>query len=342
MQRTAACEGQSFLCEPCNLSFPTRFDLQQHQNAAHLAFACAFEGCDKRYSKREHATRHFNSVHAKKMDKSFRCELCQIDFAYKHGLVRHQHRAHANENKPYACSTCLVAFKKKSELQAHSYVHTGVLPFACEDCDQRFLKRFQLTRHARTHSANRSAQTQVLVCEHQDCNEIFFSTEELETHVKTAHADQEQSKGRGVLLVCKVCDRTFERNQNLRAHLRTHFEDVDERKMHMCPMVGCDKAYTRKSNLMAHYNAVHDELKSQRFVCPYEGCDGRFGYKKVLTTHLERVHEHPVTPKTRKLKSMGVMLRVLGEQTVTTTMEVKNEPNRADASSSLAPEPDEP
>lgn len=316
-----------------------------------MAFACAFEGCDKRYSKREHATRHFNSVHADKPAKSFRCELCQIDFAYKHGLVRHQHRAHANENKPYACTTCLVAFKKKSELQAHSYVHTGVLPFACDDCSQRFLKRFQLTRHARTHSANRSAQTQVLVCEHADCNEILFSTNELEAHVKTAHAGsqadvQEQSKGRAVLLVCKVCDRTFERNQNLRAHLRTHFEDVDERKMHTCPMVGCDKAYTRKSNLMAHYNAVHDELKSQRFVCPYEGCDGRFGYKKVLATHLERVHEHPVEPKARKLKSMGVMLRVLGEQTVTATMEVKDASDVvavADAgSSSLAPEPDEP
>lgn len=313
-----------YACEPCSLEFATRHEKELHRRAVkHQSFPCTVPGCSKQYSRRDHLTRHVVTAHARDGEtKPFQCELCHVGFAYSHGLVRHMHRSHANANKPYTCEQCLLAFKKKSELQAHSFVHTGVLPFACETCGVRFAKRFQLGRHERLHAAHKEAQAHVIFCDVGDCGAMLFSADEKAKHDRDVHQKEPRRRepsdrtgkkrkrngggasdsdtaaaavdaNRRQLLKCEVCGRTLQRKQNLRAHLRTHFEALDERKMHVCPMDGCTNAYTRKSNLMAHYNAVHDAVRSQRFVCRYDGCDGKFGYKKVLTTHIASVHETP-------------------------------------------------
>jgi uncharacterized Zn-finger protein len=314
-------------CAECGQGFMYKKDLAAHsRETRHRPFACLHEGCGKRYSKREHLTRHVETVHVRgsthKLEerKPFKCELCQARFTYNHGLTRHKKRSHRNVNVPFECAECLMAFKKKSELQAHSYVHTGVLPFECEDCGQRFLKRFLLNRHQRTHDANQEADTQVYVC---GCGEICFDQDELKSHKQAEHHEAgqegaEEVKKDPATHVCLVCDQSFSRKQYLRAHLRTHFESLDDRKEFTCPMDGCSKAYTRSSNLMAHYNAVHDERKSKRFACPREGCAARFGYKKVLKNHIEIIHDHPQPPKRSERKSVGVLARALGVNEVGT------------------------
>ncbi|KAI9917477.1 hypothetical protein PsorP6_012530 [Peronosclerospora sorghi] len=323
-------------CTECGVQFEYATHLVAHSRTTrHRPFACKREGCSKRYTKREHLTRHVETVHVRgaveSLDerKPFQCELCDARFAYNHGLTRHTKRSHRNVNLPFECSKCLKGFKKRSDLQAHSYVHTGVLPFQCEECGDRFIKRFSLTRHQRKHDAHREAATQVYVC---DCGEICFDENELKRH-QEAHqcardgnnstADREISKREGSTHVCLVCEQTFCRKQSLRAHLRTHFESLDERKHYVCPMDGCEKAYTRSSNLMTHYNAVHDERKSKRFACPREHCTARFGYKTVLKHHLESVHDNPKPPKRRECQSMGVLTRALGLKQVGETKEEK-------------------
>ncbi|EEY56656.1 uncharacterized protein PITG_10209 [Phytophthora infestans T30-4] len=310
-------------CAECGEHFQFLTALVTHsQSTRHRPFACQYKCCDKRYSKREHLTRHVETVHVRGSTQSleerkpYKCELCQARFTYNHGLTRHMKRSHRNVNLPFECSECLKGFKKKSELQAHSYVHTGVLPFECEDCGERFLKRFWLTRHQRKHEANKDADTQVYVC---DCGEICFDEEELKTHKQNEHGNEDgedavdDAKAKETPAhLCLVCDQTFTRKQYLRVHLRTHFESLDERKQYTCPMDGCDKAYTRKSNLMAHYNAVHDKRKSKRFACPRDGCTARFGYKTVLKHHIESIHDNPKPPKRRERKSAGILERALG------------------------------
>lgn len=336
-----------YKCDLCDVQFPTRHEKELHDREVnHARFPCKAPDCGKCYSKREHLNRHVLTSHktSDTQQKPFRCDICNIGFAYSHGLVRHKNRSHVNQNKPYECAQCLLAFKKKSDLQAHSYVHTGVLPFECDECQARFAKRFQLVRHERSHSGSKKPQAQVLFCEEDGCGEMLFSAEEKVQHDREVHhkpvAKKESEKkkpselakgkkrrraesipsdasvdadaNRKTLLVCQVCARTFQRKQYLRAHLRTHFEAVDERKMHVCPMEGCTNAYTRKSNLMAHYNAVHDAVRSQRFVCPFEDCEGKFGYKKVLNTHIESVHVNPTPSKKRQCKPKSARARVLG------------------------------
>ncbi|KAG2994396.1 hypothetical protein PC128_g4697 [Phytophthora cactorum] len=313
--------ARNLKCAECGEQFQFATELSAHsQRTRHRPFGCQDGGCEKRYSKREHLTRHVETVHVRGSTQSleerkpYKCELCQARFTYNHGLTRHMKRSHRNVNLPFECSECLKGFKKKSELQAHSYVHTGVLPFECEDCGERFLKRFWLTRHQRKHEANKEADTQVYVC---DCGEICFDEDELNTHKQTEHGNEEGKDAvdgakETPAHMCLVCDQTFARKQYLRAHLRTHFESLDDRKQYTCPMDGCNKSYTRKSNLMTHYNAVHDKRKSKRFACPREGCTARFGYKTVLKHHIESIHDNPKPPKRRERKSAGILERALG------------------------------
>ncbi|POM78426.1 Hypothetical protein PHPALM_4043 [Phytophthora palmivora] len=169
-----------------------------------------------------------------------------------------------------------------------------------------------------------------------DCGEICFDEDELKNHRQTEHNhgdredtvhDDADATEKTPTHVCLVCDQTFSRKQYLRAHLRTHFESLDDRKQYTCPMDGCIKTYTRKSNLMTHYNAVHDKRKSKRFVCPREGCTARFGYKTVLKHHIESIHDNPKPPKRRERKSVGILERAfgvnqVGEQIVRATASV--------------------
>ncbi|CAI5745384.1 unnamed protein product [Peronospora destructor] len=241
-----------------------------------------------------------NSRDLNTIQSSILCAECGEQFMFATKLVEHG------------------GLRKKSELQAHSYVHTGVLPFECEECGERFLKRFWLTRHQRKHDANKKADAQVYVC---DCGKICFDEDKLESHKQIEHSSEDRKdivdgggspKEELPTSVCLVCDQTFSRKQYLRAHLRTYFESLDARKQYTCPMDGCDKAYTRSSNLMAHYNAVHDKQKSKRFACPREDCTARFGYKTVLKHHIESIHDNPKPPKRRERKSVGILERVLG------------------------------
>lgn len=316
-------------CAECGECFRLAAEMVAHgQRTLHRPFGCQHEGCGSSYSKREHLTRHVKAVHVRSSNQSleelkqFQCKLCHARFTYNHGLTRHMKRSHWNVNLPFECNKCLKRFRKKSELQGHSYVHTGVLPFECRDCGERFLKRFWLTRHQRKHVANKAADTQVYAC---DCGEIYFDINELESHKETEHgrgeANDDVDNGDDVykttpVHLCLVCDQSFARKQYLRAHLRTHFESLDDRKQFTCPMDNCNKSYTRKSNLMTHYNAVHDERKSKRFACPRDHCTARFGYKTVLKHHIESIHDNPKPPKQRERKSAGIFERTLGSNQI--------------------------
>ena len=51
----------------------------------------------------------------------------------------------------FPCPDCDKSFPRKSELQRHYMIHTGVKPYKCQFCDQSFRQRPHIKRHLYVH-----------------------------------------------------------------------------------------------------------------------------------------------------------------------------------------------
>lgn len=82
-------------------------------------------------------------------DKSFKCQICNRSFGYKHVLQNHM-RTHTGE-KPYSCTECGKRFTRDHHLKTHIRLHTGERPYQCKQCNQTFVQVANLRRHMRVH-----------------------------------------------------------------------------------------------------------------------------------------------------------------------------------------------
>ncbi len=81
------------------------------------------------------------------------------------------------------CEVCDLAFRKKSALEVHSRVHTGIKPYRCNICSKAFSICGNLKRHLLIHSGERPFQ-----CPH--CSNNFNNPGHLTRHLKTKHEGQ--------------------------------------------------------------------------------------------------------------------------------------------------------
>lgn len=81
---------------------------------------------------------------------TFQCTLCNKQFGYKNGLIRHVRLTHVGE-KPYQCTICNRRFGYKHILMEHQNLHFGSRPYACALCDKRFAARSNLIQHRMVH-----------------------------------------------------------------------------------------------------------------------------------------------------------------------------------------------
>ncbi|KAF0696767.1 Aste57867_12488 [Aphanomyces stellatus] len=260
------------MCEDCGAVFSKAAHLTQHK-LSHQAksFMCPVDGCEKMYTRKDHLNRHVKMEH---MDApEFKCSMCGAAFKYKHGLTRHLEEKHIETpDKPYRCGVCQQAFKKKTQLQQHTFVHTGALPFPCDQCDDRFMKKYLLDQHKlRKHVVVASVVT------------VDFNAE---------RSSDLSLDLRETPVPCAVCGQVLANRRGLAGHMKVHSP-----KDFACP--DCDNVYSTQPNLNRHRRAVHTAATG----FPCEQCDRVFAYKHVLAKHVERLHRPDgAPPPVRKRK----------------------------------------
>jgi len=55
---------------------------------------------------------------------------------------------------PHKCDVCHKAYRRKSNLTMHQYVHTGERPYVCDICTKAFVSSYVLRTHRHMHTGD--------------------------------------------------------------------------------------------------------------------------------------------------------------------------------------------
>lgn len=222
--------------------------------------------------------------------KNYFCEYndCHKSFTRPSLLTNHQQSVHQGI-RPFQCDTCPKAFIKKSHLERHLISHSTEKPFHCSFCNKGVTTQQQLKRHEITH-------TKSFKCEYEGCNESFYKHPQLRSHILSFHLKK---------LVCKICNKNFQRPYRLNNHLIKHHnlstnEEIsnidnlpkDVYLPYACKFPSCSQSFKNWSLLQSHIKNDHPKLK-----CPL--CDKLCVDESGLQMHMI-VHDESLVIKNWK------------------------------------------
>lgn len=143
--------------------------------------------------------------------RQFFCHLCDRRYKKKSHLERH-FRVHTGV-RPYGCPMCEKRFAVRSILKQHIRVHTGERPFACNICSQRFPQKSGLMTHMMLHNGK------PFKCEY--CVKSFVSNHKLMLHQRS-HGDLVNGAPHQGPYCCSTCDLRFFTTGALSEHTKIH------------------------------------------------------------------------------------------------------------------------
>eukprot|EP01083_Nonionella_stella_P052233 138657_1 len=117
---------------------------------------------------------------SKDENRPYICQFCRLAFSQKGNLTVHL-RLHAGD-RPFQCEMCYKSFARKQTLVSHQRIHSNEKPYACQECDRSFSQRSQLTRHKRTHSGIKPFPCKL-------CPKRFSDKRNLITHLRNFHRE---------------------------------------------------------------------------------------------------------------------------------------------------------
>ncbi|KAG4302503.1 hypothetical protein PCK1_001230, partial [Pneumocystis canis] len=309
------------------------FQEPKRQRIEKKIYRCTYEGCDKAYAKPCRMEEHMRSHTG---ERPFVChyERCKKAFFRKSHLNVHIH-SHIND-RPYFCTykDCVSRFNTNQHLKRHEAIHLRDTPYKCTKyppCTAAFHKHHQL----RIHIAHVHTHKKPFPCEYGQCKKSFDTGSKLNSHISRIHipipsyfcemenCHQKERFTKWSLLqkhlkndhpaVCKICDKKFTTDTQLKLHLQVHEKTLEERRLHHCPIDNCKKSFTRAFALQKHIEIIHEQKRE--FICNIDNCNMEFGYKKLLIAHQSRIHnqseknylQKTPQPKTPKLGIVNLL-----------------------------------
>ncbi|XP_068132191.1 zinc finger protein 572-like isoform X1 [Hyperolius riggenbachi] len=201
-------------------------------------------------------------------EKLYECTVCGKNFTKKSHLQSHR-RVHSGI-RPFACLDCGKRFTSNSTLVDHQRIHTGEKPFVCSECGRCFTKNSNLIDHQRTHTGEKP-----FAC--TACGKCFARSSNLVEHQKT-HTGEKS-------FVCSECGKGFSRSSTLAEHQKTHTRG----ETYICSE--CGQCFTKNSSLVRH-QSIHTGQKP--YICTVCG-KGFSSSSNLVRHHITHTGEKPFT-----------------------------------------------
>ena len=199
------------------------------------------------------------------------CKIC--------GKVVKIMRFHMIIHRPerFKCSICEKSFCRKSQLESHASIHTGVKSHKCPICGQLFRCLSNLKRHIRIHTGDRP-----YTCDH--CPKSFYTNYSRREHEQAVHLG---TKPFG----CTICSKTFKTRYSMHYHNRRQHKEAavsgssdhgnPVAEQHICEE--CGKICKSKRSLFSHKYTHKKEISCDM-------CEMKFWCQSLLKDHKQKKH----------------------------------------------------
>ena len=212
--------SMALCCFICLKRFQSQYRLKDHMNTHNQDNTFSCETCGKTFPTKFTEKRHINEVHNKEHSE-YHCDLCSSTFSLERNLQRHITIVHTGEPSKYSCIICDKTFSRKDNLNQHNKevhsidttklilkgINDSQSSFQCLQCESSFTRRNMLKRHMETvHTTSYST----FVC--ATCDKSFSRNDKLKRHQATVHEQVD------TIFSCEKCLQQFYRKDNLKRH----------------------------------------------------------------------------------------------------------------------------
>ena len=138
------------------------------------------------------------------------CVVCGVELINNMDNIDHK----CEQDRKHQCKICKKRFKRRTHLDIHARIHSGVKPHPCEYCEQRFPTKTAYRVHLRKHTNERP-----FVCPHKGCFADFKQKMHMLRHQRTHTGSKPFS--------CPICKRAFAQKSSCIRHVRAIHEAVE-------------------------------------------------------------------------------------------------------------------
>ena len=269
-----------FMCDVCNIAFPSHSALETHQqqcysdSSAILATDMLHQQQQQQHQQQhQQQPRHQQPQHQQHQQQQPKNPLSNIIDELRTRANTNDPTKPEQKESPQLDTTTMIATMVTSATTGNidttpSTTTTPMTIHECENCHMTFADAEYLIRH-QVRCKNHSETS--IRCE--ICNRGFTAKGSLELHMDAVHLKKKE-------FGCSICGKLFARKHILKVHLDTHYG----KKEFQCSV--CGKEFIQKSNLSRH-ERIH-VAKNFGYGCRF--CGQAFTQNKHLQNHMTASH----------------------------------------------------
>ena len=268
---------QNFQCQDHKINHPDNFDEKEDISIQKNIF---YHNLELQQQPRQNSTGEIKFSGIKKS-----CSLCR-DNVKNH--LKYHHVIHLNckfcvhqmktaVDKTFWDKVCNICGKTFPTIKSLKYWHkrTHSSDWKCHECDVDFNRKWTLKRHLiEIHGIKKEDFLNEL-------DEYDDDSSANDSETTRSHTDMESDTDYESQFKCDYCDKTFEVQRYLNAHIKANHTNV---QIFKCE--SCDQTFTFRQNLQRHEETVHN--KSENIVCNI--CGSQFTRIDNLNEHIKCVH----------------------------------------------------